>query len=155
MTNSSASLCQRMVIGAGWMILWRLAVRIVSFLSDCGWIVPIRGNEMAELLRYLNTVLLVAAAVWYQRLGERRASQVFFARCRVVRNHFADRGIFVGDRRSRFAPLAAEFFDGVRLGHFMDTQPHPAAPTARPSSADFALSRPAAALDRLTSDPVG
>lgn len=155
MMNISASLCQRMLIGAGWMIVWRLAARIVSFLSDCGWIVPIRGNEMAELLRYLNAVLLVAAAVWYQRLGKWSAPQVFFARCRVARNQFAEQRIFVADRRSHFGPPVAEFFDDARLGHFMDTQSHPAAPMARPSSTSFARSRPAAALDRLTSDPAG
>jgi hypothetical protein len=143
-----------MLIGAEWMIAWRLATRIVDFLSNCGWIVPIRSNELAELLRYLNAVLLITTTIWCGRLGAWRKPQVFVARRQAARNHFGDRGIVAGDWRSLVAPVAQGYFGGSRVDHFMNAERHNGTLVARPSLACFATKLPLRSVyRRLTGDP--
>ena len=141
MVNGVVSLSQRMLIGDVSMMVWRSATRILSFLSDSGWILPLRGSELAEVLRYLNAVLLVAALACCVRFGKWRRARGSDAPPQILRNHFAAPRISVGGRQSPVAAVGQRHFHCVRVDHFMGRQRHHGALLARQCSARFEAKR--------------
>ena len=81
MANSSASIRERTLVGAGWMILWRVATRILGFAST---LVLARVLVPADFG-------LVAIATTY--IGAFDAFSIFGLQDAIIRSPDYDRGM--------------------------------------------------------------
>ena len=115
-TNNSTSICQRTLVGAGWLVLWRVATRILGFVSTL---------ILARVLLPADFGL-VAIAMTY--LAAFDAFSIFGLQDAIIRATEHDRGMFdtaftLSVLRGLLntlviaatAPLAAHFFNEPRL----------------------------------------
>jgi O-antigen/teichoic acid export membrane protein len=116
MANSSASIRERTLIGAGWMILWRIATRLLGFVSTL---------VLARVLVPADFGLVAIATTYIAAFD---AFSIFGLQDAIIRSpdydrHMLDtaftlsvlRGLLNTAVIAATAPVAAHFFDEPRL----------------------------------------
>ena len=116
MANPSASIRERTLIGAGWMILWRIATRLLGFVSTlilARVLVPADFGMVAIAMTYLAA--FDAFSIFGLQDAIIRAPEVDSSLLDTAFTLSLLRGLFNTLIIAGTAPIAAHFFDEPRL----------------------------------------